>query len=149
MLKPYDVLVVFYKNLRGKLYSLVELSVDLAPLALHVPNHDEQLPHVPVQKFVVVLDHAFQVLHALPHRLHGLETFVNRYVELRDGVTASRTTHRMHPKRVDIVRVSAVIVAAIVVAVGFTATVRAFGSLLLGRLFPIVEVIVLPSGGRP
>jgi hypothetical protein len=48
----------------------------------------------------------------------------------------------MHPERVVISRVSAVIVA-IVVAVG------AFGSLLLGHLFPIIQVIVIPSGGRP
>jgi hypothetical protein len=61
----------------------------------------------------------------------------------------------MHPKRVVIARVSvvvvtvvavvAIIVAAIVVAVA----VGAFGSLLLGHLFPIVQVIVISSGGRP
>jgi hypothetical protein len=61
----------------------------------------------------------------------------------------------MHPERVDIARVvgvvAAVVVAAVVVAavVGVTTTVRAFGSLLLGHLFPIVEFIVLPFGGRP
>jgi hypothetical protein len=38
----------------------------------------------------------------------------------------------MHPERVVIARVSAVIVAAVVVA----AIVGAFGSLLLGHLFP-------------
>jgi hypothetical protein len=40
----------------------------------------------------------------------------------------------MHPERVDIARVSAVVAAAIVVA----ATVRDFRSLLLGHLFPII-----------
>jgi hypothetical protein len=55
----------------------------------------------------------------------------------------------MHPKRVDIARVSTGVVAIVVVVVGVTATVRAFRSLLLGCLFPIVEVIVLPSSGRP
>jgi hypothetical protein len=45
----------------------------------------------------------------------------------------------MHPKRVDIARVSAVVVAA----------VRASGSLLLGHLFPIVEVMSsLPAAAR-
>jgi hypothetical protein len=78
MLKPYDVLVVSYKKTKGgRLYSLVELSAALAPLALHVSHHAEQLPHVLVQKFVVIFDHSFQVLHTLPHLLHGLETFVD------------------------------------------------------------------------
>jgi hypothetical protein len=53
-----------------------------------------------IQKFIVVFNHAFQIFHALAHRLHGLETLVDRCVELRDGVTASRTTHRMRPERV-------------------------------------------------
>jgi hypothetical protein len=52
----------------------VELSAALAPLALHVPHHAEQLLHVLVQKFVVVFKHTFQIFHAQPHRLHGLET---------------------------------------------------------------------------
>jgi hypothetical protein len=52
----------------------------------------------------------------------------------------------MHPERTVIARVFAVvIVAAIVVAVG----VGAFGSILLGHLFPIIQVIVFPSSGRP
>jgi hypothetical protein len=52
----------------------------------------------------------------------------------------------MHPERFDITRASVVVGGAVV---GITAVVRAFGSLLLGHLFPIVEVIVLPSGYRP
>jgi hypothetical protein len=109
----------------------VELSAALAPLALHVA----------VQKFVVALDNLFQVFHALPYYLHGQETFVDRCVELRDRVTASCTRQQMHPERVDIT-----IVSAVVVAIGVTAAVRAFRSLLLMHLFPIVEVIVVPSG---
>jgi hypothetical protein len=59
----------------------------------------------------------------------------------------------MHPERVIIARVSAIVVAAvvaiIVVTVVIAAAVGAFGSLLLGHLFPIVQVIVISSGGRP
>jgi hypothetical protein len=59
----------------------------------------------------------------------------------------------MHPERIVIATVSAVItvvVTIIVVAiVVIAAAVGAFGSLLLGHLFPIVQVIVFPSGGRP
>jgi hypothetical protein len=46
-----------------------------------------------------------------------------------------------------IARVFAVVTVATII--GITAAVRTFGSLVLGHLFPIVEVIVLPSGGRP
>jgi hypothetical protein len=53
----------------------------------------------------------------------------------------------MHSERVVIARV--VVVVAIATAIGITAAVRTFGSLLLEYLFPIVEVIVLPSDGRP
>jgi hypothetical protein len=56
----------------------------------------------------------------------------------------------MHPERVVITRVSvvvAIITVAVVVAVA--AAVGAFGSLLLGHLFPIVQIIVISSGGRP
>jgi hypothetical protein len=57
----------------------------------------------------------------------------------------------MHPKRLVITRVSVVIVAvvAIIVVVIVAATVGAFESLLLGHLFPIVQMIVFPSDGRP
>jgi hypothetical protein len=55
----------------------------------------------------------------------------------------------MHPERVVIARVSTTtVVAIVVVVVVVVATVGAFGSLLLGHLFPIVQVIVFPSGGR-
>jgi hypothetical protein len=56
----------------------------------------------------------------------------------------------MHPERVVIARVSAVVVVAIiVVAVVVAAAVGAFGSLLLEHIFQIVQVIVFPSGGHP
>jgi hypothetical protein len=87
-----------------------------------------------------------------------METLVDRRVELRDGVTASHTTHWMHPERVVITRVSTVVVATIVVIVVVAAVVAtvvvasavgAVGSLLLGHLFPIIQVIVIPTGGCP
>jgi hypothetical protein len=65
----------------------------------------------------------------------------------------------MHPKRVVINRVSvviaavvaiivvAIIVVAVIVVVG--AAVGAFGSLLLGKLFPILQIIVISSDGHP
>jgi hypothetical protein len=60
----------------------------------------------------------------------------------------------MHPERVFIARVSAVVtaVAAIIIVVTgvvVTATIGAFGSLLLGNLFPIVQIIIFSSGGHP
>jgi hypothetical protein len=66
----------------------------------------------------------------------------------------------MHPERVVIAKVFAVVAIIIVVAavvaiiivvaaVIVAATIGAFGSLLLGHLFPIVQIIVFPSGGCP
>jgi hypothetical protein len=58
----------------------------------------------------------------------------------------------MHPERVIIARVSVIVIAAvvaIVVAVTVVAVVGAFGSLLLGHLFPIIQIIIISSGGRP
>jgi hypothetical protein len=57
----------------------------------------------------------------------------------------------MHPERVVIARVSTVVVAVVatIIAVVVAVAVGAFGSLLLGHLFPIVQVIVFPSGGYP
>jgi hypothetical protein len=52
----------------------------------------------------------------MPHRLHSLDTFVDRCVEIRDGVTTSRTTQRMQPERVVIARV--VVVVAVATAIG-------------------------------
>jgi hypothetical protein len=53
----------------------------------------------------------------------------------------------MHHERVVIARVSVVVVAAIIAIIA--ATVGAFDNLLLGHLFPIIQVIIFPSGSRP
>jgi hypothetical protein len=54
----------------------------------------------------------------------------------------------MHPKRVVIARVSAVVAITIVVTiVVVVAVVGAFGSLLLGHLFPNVKIVIISSGG--
>jgi hypothetical protein len=56
----------------------------------------------------------------------------------------------MHPERVVIARVSAVVTIIVVaVAVAVAAAVGAFGSLLFGHLFSIVQIIVISSGSRP
>jgi hypothetical protein len=60
----------------------------------------------------------------------------------------------MHPERVVIARVSAVVIAVVaitivVTAVVIPAVVGAFGSLLLGHLVPNVKIIIISSGGRP
>jgi hypothetical protein len=60
----------------------------------------------------------------------------------------------MHPKRVVIARVSAVVAAVVtitvvVAAVVLAATVGAFGSLFLGNLFPDVKIVIISFGGRP
>jgi hypothetical protein len=56
----------------------------------------------------------------------------------------------MHPERVVIDMVSAVVaIITVVAAVVVAASVGAFRSLLLRHFFPIVKIIVFPSGGRP
>jgi hypothetical protein len=60
----------------------------------------------------------------------------------------------MHPERVVIARVSAVVAAVVsitfvVTAVVVAAAIGAFGSLLLGHLFPNVKIVIISSGGRP
>jgi hypothetical protein len=55
----------------------------------------------------------------------------------------------MHPERVFIARVSTVIAAAVAITIVVAVTVGAFGSLLLGHLFPNVQIIIISSGGRP
>jgi hypothetical protein len=134
------------KFLRGKL-DLVVLPATIAPLASHVPDHAKKFAHVAVKKLAVVINCTLQILQTLLHRLHGLETFVDRRVEIRDGVTTSLTTHRMQSEWVIITIVSTVVATTIVVAA--IAAVGAFGSLLLGHLIPNVEVVIISSGGRP
>jgi hypothetical protein len=60
----------------------------------------------------------------------------------------------MHPERVVIARVSTVVAAVVaitivVAAVVIAAAVGAFGSLLLGHLFPNLKIVIISSGGRP
>jgi hypothetical protein len=140
------------KFLRGKL-DLVVLSASIAPLASHVPDHAKEFAHVAVKELVVVFNYTLQILQTLLHRLHGLETFVDRRIEIPNGVTASRTTHRMQSEWVVIaigsIVVTAVVATTIVVTAVITAVVGAFGSLLLGHLIPNVEVVIISSGGRP
>jgi hypothetical protein len=53
------------------------LPAAIAPLVPHVPHHAEQLPHIAIQKFLVVFNHTFQIFPALPQRLHGQETLID------------------------------------------------------------------------
>jgi hypothetical protein len=60
----------------------------------------------------------------------------------------------MHPERVVIARVSSVVAAVVaiiivVTAVFVAAAVGALGRLLLGHLFPNVQIIIISSWGRP
>jgi hypothetical protein len=60
----------------------------------------------------------------------------------------------MHPERVIIARVSAVIatvvaITVVITAVVIAAAVGAFGSLLLGHLVPNVKIVIISSSGRP
>jgi hypothetical protein len=121
------------KFLRGKL-DLVVLSASIAPLASYVPDHAKEFAHVAVKELVVIFNYTLQILQTLLHRLHGLETFVDRRVEIPNGVTSSRTTHPMQSEWVVIAIVSTVVV---------TTAVGAFGSLLLGHLIPNVEVAIV------
>jgi esterase/lipase superfamily enzyme len=60
----------------------------------------------------------------------------------------------MHPERVVIARVSAVVAAVVTITVVIAvvvvaAAVGAFRSLLLGHLFPNVNIVIISSSGRP
>jgi hypothetical protein len=132
----------------------VVLQASIAPLASHVSNHAKKFAHVTVKELVVVSNYVLQILHTMLHRFHGLETFIDRRVEIPDGLTASSTTHRMQSEGVFIAIVSivvATVVAAAIVVASFVAivavAVRAFGSPLLGLLVPNVEVVIFD--GRP
>jgi hypothetical protein len=130
----------------------VVLQASIAPLASHVSNHAKKFAHVTVKELVVVTNHVLQILHTLLHRFHGLETFIDRRVEIPDRLTASSTTHRMQSEGVFIAIVSTVITTSIVVAALIaivTIAVGAFGSPLFRLLIPNVEVVIISSGGRP
>jgi hypothetical protein len=134
----------------------VVLQTSIAPLASHVSNHAKKFAHVTVKELEVVSDYVLQILHTLLHRFHGFETFIDRCVEIPDGLTASSTTHQMQSEGVFITIVSTVVaaivatsivVAALVAIV--TVAVGPFGSPLFGLLIPNVEVVIISSGGRP
>jgi hypothetical protein len=64
----------------------------------------------------------------------------------------------MHPERVVIAKVAAVaaavvtiiiVIAAIIVAIIVATAIGVFGSLLLGHLFPNVQIVIISSGGHP
>jgi hypothetical protein len=60
----------------------------------------------------------------------------------------------MHPERLVIARVSAIVAAVVaitivVAAAVVVAAVGAFKSLLLGHLFPNVQIVIISSSGRP
>jgi hypothetical protein len=76
------------------------------------------------------------------HRFHGLETFINRRVEIPDGLTASSTTHRVQSEGFFIAIVSTVVATVVAAADG------AFGSSLLGLLVPNVEAVIFDGIAR-
>jgi hypothetical protein len=140
----------------------VVVQASIAPLASHVLDHAKKFAHVAVKELVVVFNYALQILQMLLHRFHGLETFIDRRVEIPDGLTASSTTHRMQSEGVIIAIVSTVVatvvaativVDATIVIAAFVAIVAvavgAFGSPLFGLLIPNVEIVIFSSGGRP
>jgi hypothetical protein len=51
--------------------------------------------------------------------------------------------------RVSTIVIAVIAIVTIVAAVVIATAVGAFGSLLLGHLFPIVQVIVFPYSGHP
>jgi hypothetical protein len=60
----------------------------------------------------------------------------------------------MHPERVVVTRDSAVVTAVVATTIVVTAivvatAVGAFGSLLLGHIFPNVKIVIISSSGRP
>jgi hypothetical protein len=132
------------------------LQASIAPFSSHVSNHAKKFAHITVKELVVVTNYVLQILHTLLHRFHGLETFIDRRVEIPDGLTASPTTHWMQSEGVFIAIVSTVvttvaatsIVVAALVAIA-TVAVGAFGSPLFVLLIRNVEVVIISSGGRP
>jgi hypothetical protein len=133
----------------------VVIQASIAPLASHVSNHAKKFAHVAVKELVVVFNYALQILHTLLHCFHGLETFIDRHVEIHDGLTTNLTTHLMQSKGVVVAIISTIIpavvattiVAAVVAVVAIT--VGAFGSPIFGLLIPNVEVVIISYSGRP
>jgi ABC-type phosphate transport system permease subunit len=121
----------------------------VAPLASHVSNHAKKFAHITVKELVVVFNYVLQILHTMLHRFHGLEAFIDRRVEIPDGLTtASSTTHWMQSEGVFIAIVSTVVTTVVAAAIVVAAAVGAFRSPLFGLLIPNVEVVIISSGGR-
>jgi hypothetical protein len=110
--------------------------------------------HVTVKELVVVFNYVLQILHTMLHRFHGLETFIDRRVEIRDGLTANSTTHRMQSEGVVVAIISTIIPAVVattivVAAVAVVAVaVGPFGSPLLGLLVQNIEVVIFDGIAR-
>jgi hypothetical protein len=51
----------------------------------------------------------------------------------------------MHPERVVVARVSAIVAVVVAITIVVAAAVGAFESLLLGHLFPNVQIIIISS----
>jgi hypothetical protein len=81
-----------------------------------------------------------------------LETFIDRRVEIPDGLTASSTTHRIQSEGVFIAIVSTAVVATFIVVAALVAiiaiAVGAFGSPLFGLLIPNVEFVIFDGIAR-
>jgi hypothetical protein len=131
----------------------VVLQASIAPLASHVSNHSKKFAHVTIKELEVLSNYVLQILHMLLHRFHGLETFIDRCIEIPDGLTASSITHQMQFEGVFIAIVSTVVTATSIVVAALiaivTVAVGAFGSPLFGLLVPNIEVVIISSGGRP
>jgi hypothetical protein len=84
------------------------------------------------------------------HHFHGLETFIDRRVEMPDGLTTGLTTHRTQSEGVFITIVSTVVatVAAAIVVATFAVIAVSIGSPLLGLLVPNVEVVIFDEIAR-
>jgi hypothetical protein len=63
--------------------------------------------------------------------------------------STSDASERVVVARVSTVVAAVVAITIVVAAVVIAAAVGAFGSLLLGHLFPNVKIVIISSGGRP
>jgi hypothetical protein len=95
----------------------VVLQASIAPLASHVSNHAKKFAHVTVKELVIVTNYVLQILHTLLQRFHGLETFIDRRVEIHDGLTTRTTTHRMQFEGVVIAIVSTIVPAVVATSI--------------------------------
>jgi hypothetical protein len=83
-----------------------------------------------------------------------LETFFDRRVEIRDGLTANSTTHQMQSEGVVIAIISTIIPAVVATTIVIAAVavvavaVGAFRNPLLGLLVPNVDVVIFDGIAR-